>query len=156
VGKLFKILILVLAISAIPILTPRAQTDNALITVLDRSGQSVTRITDGNTLRLEITLPQASPADQTITFTLDGGREAVGACTISAGKDGCQTDPFHALGWHWGTDGSLKLNAWSTLDAGDACWGVGLDPVEPLRSSWSTGSSCRERSPTSVRAALMR
>jgi len=106
VGKTLAILITSLAISGFSVLTPRAQIENARITLLDRSGQSVTHITDGNTLRLEITFPQSSSSDQTIAFTLDNDNGTVGTCIIAAGKDGCQTDPFPALGWYWGAEGS--------------------------------------------------
>ena len=106
-GKTLAVLIVSLVVSAFPVLTPRAQIKNPHITVLDRSGQSVTRITDGNTLRLEITLPGPTPSDQTITFTLDES-ETAGDCTVATGKTGCQTDPFPALGWYWGADGSPR------------------------------------------------
>jgi hypothetical protein len=74
---------------------------DAVVTVLNRSGQATTRITDGDTLRLQVTLSQKTTQPRTITFTLGEHGLAVGSCTVAASGNSCQTDPFPSLGWHW-------------------------------------------------------
>src|SRR5512146_2549071 len=76
------------------------QASGATLVVLDRSGQPVTRITDGDSIRLRLSLPAAVTNSQTYTFRLDDLSSSVGTCEIASGSS-CETDAFAALGWHW-------------------------------------------------------
>src|SRR5512140_2825702 len=75
--------------------------------LLDRTGQPTTRITDGDTVRVRLTLVAAVADPETFTFKIDDMNVSVGACELSAGAT-CQTDPASALGWHWDPGGVAR------------------------------------------------
>ena len=86
---------------------PRAP--GAALEVLDRSGHPTTRITDGNTVRLRLTLPSPVSNPQTYTFKLDDLGLVIGTCEIASGSS-CESDPFASLGWHWDPGGMARNN----------------------------------------------
>lgn len=101
----------VLALTAAPI-GPSAAASGGRIEAVRPDGQVVTHITDGDSLRLRLTLSEAMPASQAVDFVLEGGAFAA-ACTIEAGEPGCETGPLLALGWYGETHpaaaGSLSI-----------------------------------------------
>lgn len=78
---------------------------DAIVTILNRAGQATSRITDGDTIRLEVKLPQNLTQQESVIFRLDDQDVVVGNCVISAGSDACQTESFYSLGWHWDSGG---------------------------------------------------
>jgi len=92
-------LILFLSMLIVSGFAPWSQNTTALV-VLNRNSQPVTAITDGNVIKLQITLAQAATQPATISFSLDDG-SVVGSCVVAGGQPGCTTDSFYALGWHW-------------------------------------------------------
>ena len=78
---------------------------NAQITVFNRAGQATSQITDGDTIRLQITLSQVLTEQDTITFTVGNRGITAASCVIPAGSATCETDAFHSLGWHWDAGG---------------------------------------------------
>jgi len=82
-----------------------AQSSEATIIILNRANQATTQIMDGDTIRIQITLPQAVSAQETITFTLGNILVAGGSCIITSGSKSCTTDSFTSLGWHWDPNG---------------------------------------------------
>jgi pimeloyl-ACP methyl ester carboxylesterase len=102
---------------------------DASIAVLNRAGQATSGITDGDTIRLQVTLSQAVTQQETITFTLGDQAVTVGGCTIAAGSSACQTEPFPSLGWHWDAGGVPQSSR--VIRAHDA-GGVSLGQSEPL------------------------
>ncbi|MGZ6315896.1 MAG: esterase/lipase family protein, partial [Anaerolineales bacterium] len=81
----------------------RQDSGNAIV-LLDRSGKPATRITDGDTVRLQLSVAQPVTSPQTYTFKLDNSDLAVSTCSISTGTT-CQSDPVLSLGWHWDAGG---------------------------------------------------
>ena len=80
------------------------------ITILDGSLSPVSRITDGDQIRLRITLEENVRDPLPVKFTLDGSGPTMTNCTIPAGSDECETEPFISLGWHWQPGGMAASN----------------------------------------------
>ncbi|MGE5375732.1 MAG: lipase family alpha/beta hydrolase [Bacteroidota bacterium] len=78
-----------------------SQPGTAKVILLNRQEKATTQITDGDTVRIQVTLYQPVQATQNISFTLDGASAVLGSCTLPAGKTSCTTDPFPSLGWYW-------------------------------------------------------
>jgi pimeloyl-ACP methyl ester carboxylesterase len=75
------------------------------IEVLDRSGRPVTKITDGDSIQLRITLPEKTAQTANVEFWLDDPQVSIAACQINPGQSTCVTTPFRSLGWFWGQNG---------------------------------------------------
>ena len=75
------------------------------LSILNRAGQPTAQITDGDTLKLQITLSQSVTQQENITFTLGDPSAPVTACVIPSGNTTCTTEAFSALGWHWSANG---------------------------------------------------
>lgn len=73
------------------------------VAVLDRSGQTVSTLTDGDAVQLRATLPTPAQRPLDVRFQLDG--VPVGVCTIMARATQCDSASLQALGWYWSTDG---------------------------------------------------
>lgn len=98
----FIVLLVVLSTQAFG---PPRQVDESNILLLNRANQATTKITDGDSIRVQVTLPQAVSIQQTVTFTFDNVSLTVGSCLITSGKTSCTTDLFSALGWYWDPNG---------------------------------------------------
>jgi pimeloyl-ACP methyl ester carboxylesterase len=83
-----------------------SQGSTAQIFLLDRDGETITSIVDGNRVRLRVRLKTAEPTEINIGFSSPDLTKPIAECTVRAGTDSCETAPFLALGWYWGTDGS--------------------------------------------------
>jgi pimeloyl-ACP methyl ester carboxylesterase len=77
----------------------------AKIEVLDRSGHLVTKITDGDLIRLRLTLVQKATQTVPVSFWLDIPQTSIAECQISPSQTACETASFRSLGWFWGQDG---------------------------------------------------
>jgi pimeloyl-ACP methyl ester carboxylesterase len=86
-------------------LTSSPQINAATIMLLDSTGQTTSKITDGDTVQIQITLPQIVTQETQINFSLDDG-SSVGLCTIAVNADTCLTEEFPALGWYWNANGN--------------------------------------------------
>ena len=87
---------------------PAPQASVANVAIINRSGQSTARITDGDMIRLQVKLSQTFSQQEKITFTLGDQGAVVGDCIISEGGDTCQTESFLSLGWHWDAGGTAQ------------------------------------------------
>ncbi len=85
-----------------------AQANEASISIFNRENQATTQITDGDTIRIQITLPQTISTAETITFTVADGSLAGGSCIITSGNASCTTDSFASLGWYWNSNGAAQ------------------------------------------------
>lgn len=81
------------------------QTSENHIIVLNGRGESTTEITDGDNIRLQITLSRSVNEPETIAFTLGNASLPAGSCVITSGETSCTTDAFSALGWYWDPNG---------------------------------------------------
>lgn len=87
---------------------PGWQAADAKVIILNRAGQAASRITDGDTIRLQVKLSQSLAQEEQISFTLGDGGTVVGVCAIPGGGDGCQTEAFLSLGWYWDAGGAAQ------------------------------------------------
>ncbi len=91
------------------VVTPaRGQTGAAQVVVLNRNGNETAALTDGDTVKLRITLPAAAPADTEMTFTFAAVPAPLAACRVAAGQNTCTTEAFPALGWYWDPGGAVR------------------------------------------------
>ncbi|HEY6073207.1 MAG TPA: hypothetical protein VIV15_07425, partial [Anaerolineales bacterium] len=100
-GKKLLVCFGMLLISGFIVPLSAAQTSQPNITIIDRSGENTTALTDGNQIQLEISLAAPPAQAEEITFILLGDTGKVASCTVPAGASVCRTDAFDALGWHW-------------------------------------------------------
>jgi pimeloyl-ACP methyl ester carboxylesterase len=85
-----------------------AQSSDANIVLLNHKDQATTTITDGDTVRIQITLSQPVQVTENILFTLEDTATLLDSCAIPEGKTSCTTDPFPALSWYWNTKGTAQ------------------------------------------------
>lgn len=117
----------------------------AEIEVLGADGSPVNRITDGNTIRLRLVLPQPSGADRSVPFMLAGRRSPIATCPLARGEGSCETEALFSLGWYWSEDGAPSPIRRITADLGDStevgAVSLQVDPrpvvmVHGFASSW--------------------
>lgn len=75
------------------------------VILLNRQNQSVTQITDGDAIQLQVTIPQLAAEAFNVTFVFEDDPQIIGSCVIPAGKNNCTTASFLSLGWHWAANG---------------------------------------------------
>lgn len=105
--RLFLTLTILLNLLFVYGFAPLQQSD-ATITILNRADQSTSQITDGDSIRIQITLSQPVTKPENIIFNLDNKFFPFGSCTITSGNTSCKTDSFLSLGWHWDLHGVAK------------------------------------------------
>jgi pimeloyl-ACP methyl ester carboxylesterase len=91
-----------------PLRSGHAQTSPASILILDRDQKPVTRITDGDQIRLQIGLGAKTNESVTAEFRLEAASASFASCEIPTGASQCETAPFSASGWHWQSGGGAK------------------------------------------------
>ena len=106
--RIFFALIVLLSLLSAPGFTALHQNAEINILVLNRSSQATSKITDGDTLKLQITLSQTVSQQENITFKLGDGSSYAAACIIPSGKTTCTTESFSALGWYWDSNGAAQ------------------------------------------------
>lgn len=104
---------------------PNVQTVPAL-TVLDKNNSPISKLTDGDTIRLRFQAGSAADQPTLIKFTADPDRVPIAECTIAKASDTCQTDLFPALGWAWSKNRELQKSR--TLHAGNASIEIQIAP----------------------------
>lgn len=99
--------------------TPPQQTSPAL-SILDKNGAPVSKLIDGDTIRLEVKIANSVDQPTMISFALDPDNVVVAECTIAKSANSCRTDSFNALGWYWSKNKqpqatrSVRANAGTT------------------------------------------
>jgi hypothetical protein len=89
--------------------TPIKQDTNPTISILDRNGNPTTQITDGDSIQVQVTLPQSVTQQEKIIFSLYDTAytlSPIGSCIISSGSNSCVTELFYSFGWYWESNGS--------------------------------------------------
>ena len=84
----------------------KEQTPGTTLIVFNRQQNPTTKITDGDTIQLQVVYPQTVQGQEMINFVLDGQSLSVGSCVVPDGKTSCITQPIRALGWHWDPNGN--------------------------------------------------
>lgn len=98
--RMFLVSIVFLSLLFVSGFLPASQITAPTIMLLDRAGQTITQITDGNTVRIQFSLPQSVSIQTKINFSLNNVT-AVGSCVVDVNASACETEPFSALGWYW-------------------------------------------------------
>ena len=75
--------------------------------LLNQAGEAVTRLTDGDHVRLVVEALDAVQETTTISFYLDGGEQPIGVCQVPTGQRACLTGPIGTLGWYWDDQGQI-------------------------------------------------
>jgi len=88
--------------------SPIKQDISPTIFILDRNDKITTQITDGDSIQIQVTLPQSVTQQEEIKFSLyDTAYTSIptGSCIISSGNTSCVTDLFYSFGWYWDANG---------------------------------------------------
>ena len=94
-------ILLVIAARAYP---QGAVEQGATLVVLNRTGEPIAAITDGDLLSLKVQLARAVARPTGVTFGLEGASRPAASCTIASGENTCTSAALHALGWYWSDD----------------------------------------------------
>jgi triacylglycerol esterase/lipase EstA (alpha/beta hydrolase family) len=97
---LFVLVVILFIFPALSLIGPTSA--KTQITILDLNGNEVSKLVDGNSIRLRISLDEAVKQPALVAFSLDSPGYVVAGCPILAGEKSCQSDPFRSLGWFWG------------------------------------------------------
>lgn len=128
-GKLLGVAVMALAVIS------RSPTDLASSTgrveVLDRQGAPANRLTDGDTIRIRVTLAQPPIQATPIDLWLDGDARPVAQCSIAAGMPNCTTEEMTALGWYWAEGGRSSPVRTLEAKAGGASVATVMVQVSP-------------------------
>ncbi|MBI3913186.1 MAG: alpha/beta fold hydrolase [Chloroflexi bacterium] len=89
--------------------TPPAQVQRATLAVLDRSNSPISKLTDGDFIKLSVKTAAKADKPTRVSFSFDTESTSIAECTIQAGSDGCQTELFPTLGWYWSQDGQPRV-----------------------------------------------
>ena len=83
-----------------------SQASSPQVVLLNTRGLPIDHLTDGDEIRLRITLPQSVNQPMQVSFSLVGSGTPLGECNLERGQDRCDSQPFAALGWYWDAGGS--------------------------------------------------
>ena len=86
------------------------QGDPAILTILDQNGQSISQLTDGDTIRLRLVLPSAAGQTTQVTFLFEGTETFLAECTLPLGKTTCESESLASLGWYWDRNGAPQAS----------------------------------------------
>jgi pimeloyl-ACP methyl ester carboxylesterase len=92
------------------------------LSVIGPTGEPVTSLADGNTVRLRARLAQPAARAVEVNFQLES--VTVGRCTIAARANQCETPAFATLGWYWSALGQPMPQR--TLTASSSAGASGL------------------------------
>ncbi|MGH9938904.1 MAG: esterase/lipase family protein [Blastocatellia bacterium] len=91
----------------------------ATVEVLNRQSARIDSLTDGDAVKLKVTLSQPSELAHVAAFKFaDDGRQ-IGGCIIPLGKQSCETKVAPALGWYRGKDGAPQPEREVRAESGD-------------------------------------
>ena len=113
--------------------SPFVQETGNLIRLFDKNHQPASKIIDGDTIELAITLPSQVNTNTQVGFVLADGSKPVAECSVPAGKDSCETPPFMSLGWYWQNGTPKETRTVSALVVGVPFTHVVSVQVSPRR-----------------------
>ena len=110
---LLTLVTILLASSLVP--TPARALATGKLEVLGVDGSTLSRITDGDAVRLRLTLTAPSHEPLPVTFSLGSDGPLVVTCAIVQEGVACETETFASFGWYWSSgspaSGRLTLQA---------------------------------------------
>jgi pimeloyl-ACP methyl ester carboxylesterase len=77
----------------------------AALQVVGDDGAPLSRLTDGDPVRLRLMLPEPSSQAFPVVFSLEGSDQPVAECTILQGAADCESPAFATTGWYWQAGG---------------------------------------------------
>ncbi len=80
------------------------QATSGQVQVLNRDGNPINELTDGNKVVLRILLDNLSASNSHVIFLI--GETQVADCVIPNGKKDCTSEPIYSLGWYWDVNGA--------------------------------------------------
>jgi pimeloyl-ACP methyl ester carboxylesterase len=80
---------------------PAVASSTGKLEVIGLDDSALGRITDGDTVRLRLTLVEPSGISLPLEFSLGSDGPLVATCAIAAQATACETEPFATLGWYW-------------------------------------------------------
>ncbi|MGE0128697.1 MAG: esterase/lipase family protein [Blastocatellales bacterium] len=102
--------------SAKPTPTPA---NPATVEVLNRQSAKIDSLTDGDVVKLKVTLNQPADLAYVASFKFADDERQIGKCIIKPGKQECETEFAPALGWYWGKDGKGLAERELRAESGD-------------------------------------
>src|SRR5215813_12956633 len=91
----------------------------ATVEILNRQSAKIDSLTDGDAVKLKVTLNQPTELAHVAVFKFaDDGRQ-IGGCIIAVGKQGCETKVAPALGWVWDKSGKTQSEREIRTESGD-------------------------------------
>lgn len=106
-GKISRFIVLFTFLtgwSAVPRQISQAQSIG--VQVLDAEGTAITRLVDGSSVRLRVSLSNPVEQNAQVIFRLAGLDADLANCQVAARKNTCESEPVRTLGWHWNPDGT--------------------------------------------------
>ena len=77
----------------------------ATVVVLNPQGATLASITDGDAVKLKVTMSQVANIAVIASFTFADDQRQIGRCVIKRDNQSCETEVAPALGWYWGKGG---------------------------------------------------
>ncbi len=90
------------------VVMPMSAQEIAEVTLSNRDGDAISRLTDGNLIRLTIELPKPVDEETVLSFYLDEDTHHLVDCQIPTGDRRCTTAAIGTLGWYWDENEQLK------------------------------------------------
>ena len=116
-----------LFMSAAPLPAPVSA---AQLLVLGDDGTPLTRLTDGDMVRLQLTLPEPSSQPFPIVFSLEGSDQPIAECTIPQGAADCESAASATTGWYWQEGGNAVPNRSILAKASDGDGVIAATTIE--------------------------
>jgi pimeloyl-ACP methyl ester carboxylesterase len=91
----------------------------ATLEILNGQSAKMESLTDGDAVKLKVTLEAATALACVATFKFADDDRRVSTCIIAAGGQSCETKVAPALGWYWGKDGKGLSEREIRVESGD-------------------------------------
>jgi pimeloyl-ACP methyl ester carboxylesterase len=94
-------------------------TNSATLEVLNGQSAKIDSLTDGDAVKLKVTLERAAELAIVASFKFADDERQIGKCIITPGAQSCETKVAPALGWYWGKDGNGRAEREVRAESGD-------------------------------------
>jgi len=91
----------------------------ATVEILNRQSAKVDSLTDGDAVKLKVTLNQPTELAHVASFKFADDERQIGNCIVATGKQSCETAIAPALGWLWDKNGKAQIEREVRGESGD-------------------------------------
>jgi hypothetical protein len=77
------------------------ESDQIKVALKNRAGTVITALTDGDLVKLNVTLTNAASKATEVIFELAPSNKPIGKCTVPSGAKSCDAESILALWWLW-------------------------------------------------------